>query len=66
MYVKCWNCSTEIDTLSVEQVIYEQMIESLRGLMCSGSVNDYCDLWWRHEGCDYVQGIIAELKEKLP
>jgi hypothetical protein len=65
MSVRCWQCSEELDTSSVEREVYNRLIIDLRSLMCQTSHNDYCDLWWRHESCDTLQGLIAELKEKL-
>jgi hypothetical protein len=65
MSIRCWQCSEELDTSSVEREVYNRLINDLRSLMCKNTKNDYCDLSWRHESCDILQGLIAELKEKL-
>lgn len=64
-YIKCWQCSEELDASSIEREVYNRIIKDLRSLMCKNTTNDYCDLWWRHESCDLLQGLIAELKEKI-
>lgn len=65
MSLRCWQCSEELDTSSVERQVYQSVIEHLRGKLCEGAVLDDCDLWWRHEDCHIVSVLIKELKEKL-
>lgn len=65
MSIRCWQCSEELDTSSVEREVYNRLIQDIRSKMCLNTVNDYCDLWWRHEDCSALQNVIAELKEKL-
>lgn len=64
MYVKCWQCFEEIDTLSVEKRVYESVINYMRGFLCDNAKDDECDLWWRHEDCHVVSVMINEFKEK--
>jgi hypothetical protein len=66
MYLRCWNCSESLDAFSVEIQIYEKLINDIRSRMCLNTVNDKCEMWWRHEDCLVLQDIIEELKEKLP
>ena len=65
MYINCWQCGEQIDALSAEIKVYESMISYLRSLMCEGSKNDDCDLWWRHDDCRVISVIIQELKSKI-
>ena len=65
MYIKCWQCSEELDAHSVEKQVYQSVIEHLRGKLCEGAVLDDCSLWWRHEDCHIVSVLIKELKETL-
>ena len=65
MHIKCWQCSEELDASSVEKQVYQSVIDDLRGKMCANTVNDKCDLWWRHEDCSFITVLIQELREKL-
>jgi hypothetical protein len=65
MYVKCWQCSEEIDTISVENQIYRNVIGELRGMLCSQAKDDSCFLDWRHEDCRVISELIKHYKEKL-
>lgn len=65
MYVKCWQCGEELDTINSEQVIYQEVIDKLRSMMCDDAVDDHCGLYWRHEDCLVLENIITDLKEKL-
>lgn len=65
MYIRCWQCSEELDSYLVEAEIYGNLIKDLRKRMCDNSIDDKCDLWWRHEDCMAIGNIIQELKEKL-
>jgi hypothetical protein len=66
MSLRCWQCSEELDTSSVERQIYQSVIEHLRGKLCENAKDDLkCDLWWRHEDCHMLGVLIQELKEKL-
>lgn len=66
MSLRCWQCSEELDTSSVERQVYQSVIEHLRGKLCENAKDDLkCDLWWRHEDCHMLGVLIQELKEKL-
>jgi len=65
MSIRCWQCSEELDTTSVECQVYNRLIQDIRSRMCLNTVNDQCELWWRHEDCAAYQELIKELKEKL-
>jgi hypothetical protein len=65
MYVKCWQCSEQIDTISVEKQIYINIISELRGMLCSQAVDDSCYLDWRHEDCRIISELIQKYKEKI-
>ena len=66
MSLRCWQCSEELDTSSVERQVYQSVIEHLRGKLCENANDDLkCDLWWRHEDCHMLGVLIQELKEKL-
>jgi hypothetical protein len=65
MHVKCWQCSEEIDTYSVEKQVYHSVIEYMRGKLCENAKDDQCDLWRRHEDCHILGVLIQELREKL-
>jgi hypothetical protein len=65
MYVKCWQCSESIDTISVEKQIYSNVINDLRGRLCSQAKDDSCFLDWRHEDCRVISELIKYYKEKL-
>ena len=66
MSLRCWQCSEELDTSSVERQIYQSVIEHLRGKLCENAKDDLkCDLWWRHEDCHMLGVLLQELKEKL-
>jgi len=65
MHVRCWQCSEEIDTLSVELDIYDKIINSLRDKMCDNTINDECSFWWIHGDCNLLSQLIKELKCKL-
>lgn len=66
MSIRCWQCSEELDTSSVERQVYQSVVEHLRGKLCENAKDDLkCDLWWRHEDCHIVGVLIQELKEKL-
>ena len=66
MNIKCWQCSQELDASSVEKQVYQSLIETLRGKMCNGSIenNDTCGSY-RHEDCFVIGDLIKDLKEKL-
>lgn len=65
MHVKCWQCGEELDTINSERVVYQEVINKLRSMMCDNSKKDHCDLYWRHEDCWVLENIITDLKEKL-
>lgn len=65
MYVKCWQCSESIDTISVEEQVYSNVINDLRGMLCKSSKGDSCDLDWRHEDCRIISALIKHYKEKI-
>lgn len=65
MSIKCWRCSEELDSSSVEKQVYQSLIASLRDRLCKNAKDDQCDIWWRHEDCHMVGVLIQELKEKL-
>ena len=66
MSLRCWQCSEELDTSSVERQVYQSVIEHLRGKLCENAKDDLkCDLWWRHEDCHMLGVLLQELKEKL-
>jgi hypothetical protein len=65
MYVKCWQCSESIDTISVEKQVYSNVINDLRGMLCKSSMGDSCDLDWRHEDCRVISALIKHYKEKI-
>ena len=66
MNIKCWQCSQELDASSIEKQVYQSIIETLRGRMCSGSIenNDTCGSY-RHEDCFVIEDLIKGFKEKL-
>jgi len=65
MYVRCWQCSEELDISSSERAIYQKLITYLRLKMCNNTIDDECSFWWRHEDCFVISSIIKDLKEKL-
>jgi hypothetical protein len=65
MSIRCWQCSEELDTSSVEREVYNRLIQDIRSRMCLNTTNDECYLWWRHEDCLAYQELIKELKEKI-
>lgn len=65
MPIKCWQCSEELDTSSIERDTYIKLINNLRDKMCENAKNDKCDMWWRHEDCHIIGILIQELKDKL-
>jgi hypothetical protein len=65
MYVKCWQCSESIDTISVEKQVYINVINDLRGMLCSQAKDDTCFLDWRHEDCRVISALIKYYKEKI-
>lgn len=65
MHIRCWQCSEELDTISIEKAIYQELIEDFRSRLCEDSVNDFCSLWWRHEDCLAIGNIIESLKERI-
>jgi len=65
MPIRCWQCSEELDTSSVEKQVYQSLITEWRGKLCENAKDDQCDLWWRHEDCHMLGVLIQELKEKL-
>lgn len=67
MSLRCWQCSEELDTSSVERQVYQSLIAEWRGKLklCGNAKDDECDLWWKHEDCHMLGVLIQELKEKL-
>ena len=65
MHIKCWQCGEDIDAFSAEKQIYRNIINDLRSRMCPDTVNDACQLWWKHDDCCILQNLIEEYKEKL-
>ena len=66
MSLRCWQCSEELDTSSVEKQVYQSLIAEWRGKLCENAKDDLkCDLWWRHEDCHMLGVLLQELKEKL-
>ncbi len=65
MYIKCWQCSEEIDTISVEKQIYRTIVNDLRGMLCEQASDDSCFLDWRHEDCRVISELIKYYKEKI-
>lgn len=64
MYVRCWQCSEEIDTISIEKQIYRNIIRELQGFLCEGAENDNCDSY-DHEDCRVISILIQEYKGKI-
>lgn len=64
MYIKCWQCFQELDTISIEKQVYRNVIDELRKFLCENSIDDNCD-FVRHEDCRAVSVLINIFKERI-